>query len=70
MRAAVFHKSLNSAVLAVLCLSLFSACGGKSGNAETQDSISADEQLARQYCGSCHLYPEPEKLNKNTWKYG
>ena len=70
MRAAVFHKFLNSAAPAVLCIMLFSACGGKSGSAETQDSISADEQLARQYCGSCHLYPEPEKLNKNTWKYG
>ena len=70
MRAVVFHKLLNSAAPAVLCIMLFSACGGKSGSAETQDSISADEQLARQYCGSCHLYPEPEKLNKNTWKYG
>ncbi|WP_020529319.1 FG-GAP repeat domain-containing protein [Flexithrix dorotheae] len=27
------------------------------------------ETLSRQYCGSCHLYPEPELLDKNTWKY-
>ena len=28
------------------------------------------EELAKMYCGSCHLYAEPKLLDKNTWKYG
>jgi hypothetical protein len=28
------------------------------------------EQLARQYCGSCHLYPEPGLLGKKQWREG
>jgi len=70
MLAAVFLKNLRQLVPAVIFISIFSACGGKSSSGEAQDSVSADEQLARQYCGNCHLYPEPEKLNKFTWKYG
>src|SRR5439155_11306189 len=27
-------------------------------------------QLARKYCASCHLFPEPELLDKATWKNG
>jgi hypothetical protein len=26
------------------------------------------EQLAKTYCGSCHLFPEPGLLDKTTWK--
>jgi hypothetical protein len=25
------------------------------------------ERLARAYCGSCHIFPEPELLDKKTW---
>lgn len=28
------------------------------------------EQLAQQYCGSCHTYPEPALLDKQTWEKG
>src|SRR5881394_516156 len=28
------------------------------------------EQLARQYCQSCHLFPEPDLLDKATWEKG
>lgn len=28
------------------------------------------EQLARQHCGSCHLFPEPGLLPKTTWDRG
>ncbi|ADB39049.1 FG-GAP repeat domain-containing protein [Spirosoma linguale] len=28
------------------------------------------QQLARQYCGNCHLFPEPELLDKKTWVTG
>ncbi|MFZ9213993.1 MAG: hypothetical protein ACO21S_02340, partial [Sediminibacterium sp.] len=26
------------------------------------------EALAKQYCGSCHLYTAPDLLDKKTWK--
>ena len=26
-----------------------------------------EERLARQYCGSCHLFPEADLLYKVTW---
>jgi hypothetical protein len=26
-----------------------------------------DERLAKQYCGSCHTFPEPALLDKKTW---
>jgi len=28
------------------------------------------EELAHQYCGSCHLFPEPELLPKERWENG
>ena len=28
------------------------------------------KQLAKTYCGSCHLLPEPSQLNKETWLLG
>src|SRR5687767_2088953 len=28
------------------------------------------QQLAQGYCGSCHLFPEPNLLDKQTWKNG
>lgn len=28
------------------------------------------EELAKTYCGSCHLYPEPALLDKKTWQNG
>lgn len=27
------------------------------------------EKLAKTYCGSCHLFPEPSMLPKNVWQY-
>ncbi|MBU2945743.1 FG-GAP repeat domain-containing protein [Zobellia uliginosa] len=28
------------------------------------------EILSKSYCASCHSYPDPKVLDKNTWKYG
>ena len=28
------------------------------------------ETLAKQYCASCHLFPEPQLLDKKTWQDG
>ncbi|MBN8823322.1 MULTISPECIES: VCBS repeat-containing protein [unclassified Spirosoma] len=32
-----------------------------------KDSVLTGKQLASRYCGSCHLVPEPELLDKKTW---
>lgn len=32
------------------------------------DSQPKGEKLAKQYCGSCHAFPEPSLLDKTTWK--
>lgn len=29
-----------------------------------------EERLAHQYCGSCHLFPEPSLLTKKSWEHG
>ena len=29
---------------------------------------SEGEVLAKTYCGSCHLFPEPTLLDKSTWE--
>ena len=28
------------------------------------------EALSKQYCGACHLFPEPQLLDKKTWQDG
>lgn len=35
-----------------------------------QPSKLSGEQLARQHCGSCHLFPEPALLPKKVWEKG
>jgi len=32
-------------------------------------NVEEGEQLAKQYCGSCHLLPSPDILPKNVWQY-
>ncbi|UFH54444.1 VCBS repeat-containing protein [Spirosoma sp. KNUC1025] len=34
------------------------------------DSTAVGKQLAVRYCASCHLFPEPELLDKKTWITG
>ena len=31
------------------------------------DAELSDAQLAQRYCGSCHLFPEPQLLDQSTW---
>src|SRR5262245_33010760 len=33
-------------------------------------SSSNGRELAQKYCASCHLFPEPNLLDKTTWKNG
>ncbi|AKD54226.1 FG-GAP repeat domain-containing protein [Spirosoma radiotolerans] len=46
--------------------------GNPSGNegATILDSTATGKQLALRHCGSCHLFPAPELLDKTTWVTG
>jgi hypothetical protein len=33
-----------------------------------KETVATGEELAKQYCSSCHLFPEPKLLDKKTWK--
>ncbi|PKA98556.1 VCBS repeat protein [Flavobacteriaceae bacterium MAR_2009_75] len=37
---------------------------------ESSESKPSGERLARTYCASCHIFPEPELLAKGTWQFG
>ena len=49
------------ALLAFVCSSLASCKWRQSANGE---------QLARTYCAACHVFPEPQLLDKKTWQDG
>jgi hypothetical protein len=51
-------RIFNLTLVASLALTWFS-CETKEEHAE---------RLAKQYCGSCHVFPEPNLLPKNIWK--
>lgn len=58
----------------LLGIGLFTALNGKLLGAEPVLPVSGDGaailrggQLARTYCITCHLFPEPEALDRNTW---
>lgn len=46
------------------------SCGSadREQSAASSADILSGEQLSRQYCQSCHLYPEPGTLDKHTWE--
>jgi cytochrome c553 len=48
-------------LLALACLSVASC---------NRPHKSAGEKLARKYCAACHAFPEPQLLDKKTWKSG
>jgi hypothetical protein len=50
-------------VVLIVVLVLF--CGSSACNQKQED-----RELAEQYCGSCHLFPEPNLLDKKTWIEG
>ena len=57
-----------------LSLLLFFSCGSSDKKAEKnfhldqQDTVLSGGQLSLKYCQSCHLYPAPNTLDKNTWE--
>jgi len=36
---------------------------------EAKPKLSGPEKLARQYCSTCHLFPDPDLLDRNTWQH-
>lgn len=57
-------RKINASRLLVLaCFCIVVAC-----NAPKTKDISEGEQLAKTYCASCHKFPEPELLDKNSWE--
>lgn len=43
-------------------------CGLFSFTLKTAPTSTTGEALAKQYCGSCHIYTAPDLLDKKTWK--
>ena len=53
----------------LLLLGFITACQPK--RAERQLPVASAEvgsQLARRWCGSCHLFPEPALLSRRSWE--
>jgi len=42
----------------------------QSGAQQHEPAAEHGEALAKKYCASCHLYPEPQLLDKKTWREG
>ncbi|MFZ9661262.1 MAG: FG-GAP repeat domain-containing protein [Chitinophagaceae bacterium] len=59
--------------ISVISIILF-ACGGYKKNSTHQEvsneSIRKGEQIAHQYCQSCHVFPDPSLLDSKTWENG
>ncbi len=54
-------KIFYGVVFAIIALIILVSC-------ETQQK--KEERLAKLYCGSCHSFPDPSLLDKETWKKG
>ena len=52
-------------IMGLLCLFVISLF---SFTPTASNSSLSGEALAKQYCGSCHLYTAPDLLDKKTWK--
>ena len=63
-----------SAIAAILVSIIFSvnySCNNKTDKTGKEDNTIAEgEKLARVHCISCHAFPEPALLDKNTWVTG
>jgi hypothetical protein len=56
----------------LILIFLITSCRQRQKSQASQTSIEpvSDESLARHHCGMCHVYPEPGKLDIDTWKSG
>lgn len=66
-------KLLIIVILPILIV-LINSCSRYKKNRSHHDvsdaSISAGEELAKKYCQSCHLFPEPSLANADSWSKG
>jgi len=63
------HVNLRLILLGGICI-LISACSNKQSNQAQSGGYSiakTDNQLVNKYCGSCHLPPSADLLDKKTW---
>src|ERR1700733_8614534 len=67
-------KIIKIPAIGVLALIMCMGCGHPARNAEGEaiadSSIEHGRALAATYCGSCHLLPDPDLLNKVSWEKG
>ncbi len=58
--------------MAICFFWIFSSCGNPPGQKQDKllvlDESIPGKVLSQSYCQSCHLYPEPASLDKNTWE--
>ena len=52
------QRSVVVIVIACIGILYFAGCESQSEK---------EERLAKQYCGSCHTFPDPALLSKKTW---
>jgi len=68
-----FHRITTLIIFYCLCCPLLSCKNyhrNKTYAGVSSESIEKGEALARQYCQSCHLFPEPSTLDAKTWDEG
>src|SRR4051812_24281300 len=60
------HRRARGVLLALL----FGFCFTHRAHAQTDTSDAAlrPRALAQKYCASCHVFPEPDLLDKKTWR--
>jgi FG-GAP-like repeat len=57
---------LQRIILNLLIVNILCACGSEANGPPKPSNLSGKE-LATLYCGSCHLQPTPDLLDKKTW---
>ena len=63
-------KKFTALYLCLLIVSCKDYQKNKSHQQTSNASIKAGEKLSKQYCGSCHQYPEPSLLDTKSWDSG
>ncbi len=54
-------------LLTVFCIFIHLSCDSKKEKNDSLIPIDSGEFLSRKYCGSCHVFPSPDLLDKETW---
>src|SRR5688572_19926520 len=65
-RKAIFTVPIAAFVALILTAFVFLPSPGL--QTKSLSTFATGEELAKAYCGTCHLFPEPSLLDKATWK--